>query len=66
MKLFRKLENLFAASAFAEAGEFDTARSIAAGDAEDTGRKDRVTRVRAARPAVAEGSRQLKGVRSES
>lgn len=29
MKLRKKLENMFAASAFAEAGEFDTAREIA-------------------------------------
>lgn len=30
MKLMKKLENLFAASAFAEEGEFDTARQMAA------------------------------------
>lgn len=29
MKLMKKLENMFAASAFAEAGEFDTAREMA-------------------------------------
>ena len=30
MKLFKKLDNLFAAAAFAEEGEFETAREIAA------------------------------------
>lgn len=29
MKLMQKLENLFSAAAFAEAGEFDTAREMA-------------------------------------
>lgn len=29
MKLWQKLENLFAATAFAEEGEFETARQIA-------------------------------------
>jgi len=31
-KLLEKVENVFAASAFAEAGEFETARQIARGD----------------------------------
>lgn len=35
MKLRKKLENMFAASAFAEAGEFDTAREIAKEDTDD-------------------------------
>ncbi len=30
MKLFKKLENLLSASAFAEEGEFETARTMAA------------------------------------
>ncbi len=34
-KLLRNLENVFAASAFAEAGEFETARQIAKGDEVD-------------------------------
>lgn len=29
MKLLKRLENMFAASAFAEAGEFETARQLA-------------------------------------
>ncbi len=35
MKLGKKLENMFSASAFAEAGEFDTARELAAGETDD-------------------------------
>jgi hypothetical protein len=46
-KLLRKLERLFAASAFAQAGEFDTAREIL-NEEERPQKTDRVTP--AARP----------------
>jgi hypothetical protein len=46
-KLLRKLEKLFAASAFAQAGEFDTAREIL-NEEERPQKTDRVTP--AARP----------------
>jgi hypothetical protein len=46
-KLLRKLERLFAASAFAQAGEFDTAREILR-EEERPQKTDRVTP--AARP----------------
>lgn len=40
-KLFGNLENVFAAAAFAEAGEFETARQIASeDDGGKTGRKE--------------------------
>lgn len=63
MKLFKKIENLFAASAFAEAGEFDTARSIAAEDVDGPHGKATVIKTTAAR---AGGQRPLKGAGSES
>lgn len=40
MKLSKKLENMFSASAFAEAGEFDTARKMAAEDTDDKQQKE--------------------------
>lgn len=58
MKLFRKIENLFAASAFAEAGEFDTARSIAAEGVGEKRQRVRVTHVKSGKPA-SESSRTL-------
>ena len=39
MKLSKKLENLFSAAAFAEAGEFETAREMAAENADEPRRK---------------------------
>ena len=66
MKLFKKIENMFAASAFAEAGEFDTARTIAAEDVEDSHHSHEVTRVKTAKPAVSDRSHTLKGAGSES
>ncbi|MHB1361739.1 MAG: hypothetical protein ACYCW5_03960 [Thermoleophilia bacterium] len=39
MKLFQKIDNWYSAAAFAEAGEFEAAREIAAEDVSvDTGR----------------------------
>ncbi|MEJ2314583.1 MAG: hypothetical protein P8Y85_07370 [Nitrospirota bacterium] len=38
-KLVKKLEDIFAAAAFAEAGEFETARQIAEGDGPRAGRR---------------------------
>jgi hypothetical protein len=35
MKLMERLENIFAATAFAEEGEFDTARAMVKGDGID-------------------------------
>jgi len=35
MKLMERLENIFAATAFAEEGEFDTARAMMKGDGKD-------------------------------
>lgn len=66
MKLFKKIENLFAASAFAEAGEFDTARSIATEDVEGTERTGKVTHVKTSKPSVSEGRHSLKGAGSKS
>lgn len=43
-KLMSKLENVFAAAAFAEAGEFDTARQIAKGDDGDGTTADKKVR----------------------
>lgn len=39
-KLMKKLEDVFAAAAFAEAGEFETARQIAKGEGPEAGRKE--------------------------
>ncbi len=36
MKIFKKLEEAFAAAAFAEAGEFDTAREMVKSDTDNT------------------------------
>lgn len=66
MKLYKKIENLFAASAFAEAGEFDTARSIASEDVEDSHRTHKVTQVKTAKPVAGDGARTLEGAGSES
>lgn len=35
MRLIERLENIFSATAFAEEGEFDTAREIMKGDGKD-------------------------------
>ena len=48
MKIFRKLENLFSAAAFAEAGEFDTARELATEEVPGAGAKTTATRVKRA------------------
>ena len=53
MKLFAKLENLFSATAFAEAGEHEAARDMAAGRS-GTSKRQQVTEER--RPARAFGS----------
>jgi len=37
MKILKKLENVFAAAAFAEAGEFETAREMVNEDVTDSG-----------------------------
>ena len=39
MKLSKKLENLFSAAAFAEEGEFETAREMAAENADEPRQK---------------------------
>ena len=65
MKLFRKIENLFTASAFAEAGEYETARSIAAEEIEEPKKKVTVTSVKTKKPQVG-GTQSLKGAGSES
>jgi hypothetical protein len=39
-KWMKKLEDVFAAAAFAEAGEFETARDIAQGEGPKAGRKE--------------------------
>lgn len=66
MKLFRKIENLFAASAFAEAGEFDTARAIAAEDTADGGPGATTIRVKAKKKPASARPQPLKSARSES
>jgi hypothetical protein len=66
MKLSKKIENLFAAAAFAEAGEHDTARAIAAEKIEEPGQQAVVTNVKATKPKMSEGSQSLKGAGSGS
>lgn len=66
MKLFRKMENLFAASAFAEAGEFETARTIAAEDTIDDGPRATAIRVTAKKTQISAKPQPLKSARSES
>ena len=41
MKIFKKLEDTFAAAAFAEAGEFETAREMLKDNDEDKGKSTR-------------------------
>lgn len=66
MKLFKKIENLFAASAFAEAGEFDTARSIAAEDVGGPQTPGKVSQVKTTKPQISGVTRSLKGAGSKS
>jgi hypothetical protein len=66
MKFFKKIEKLFAASAFAEAGEFDTARSIAAEDVEEPLRTGTITNVKTTKPSVGRDGRSLKSAGSKS
>lgn len=57
MKLTKKIENWFSAAAFAEAGEFETARRLAAEDVEADAGKDRTEDVKLGSPAI--GRRRL-------
>jgi hypothetical protein len=67
MKIFKKIENLFAASAFAEAGEFETARVIAAEEVEDTRPKATVTSIKVTPPKISDrSSGALEGAGSEN
>lgn len=43
MKLWQKLENLFAATAFAEEGDFETARRLAREEVTETATRSGVT-----------------------
>ena len=52
MRLSKKLDDLFCAGAFAEAGEFETARKLAAGD-EPPKRRRRGRGIRVSRPRSA-------------
>lgn len=64
MKLFKKIENLFAASAFAEAGEFDTARTIANEPVEEHEKKT-VTPVKSQKPVIGDMPGSLKSAGPE-
>lgn len=55
MKLAKKLENLLSAAAFAEEGEFETAREIVAENAVDSGKKPSVDDIRLGTPPVRTG-----------
>jgi hypothetical protein len=55
MKLFQKLDNLFAASAFAEEGEFDTAREIAAESVDAGSSKPAIDEVKLGTPSIKHG-----------
>jgi len=48
MKLWQKLENLFAATAFAEEGDFETARRFAREEVTETATRSGVTASKAA------------------
>jgi hypothetical protein len=55
MKLSKKLENLFSAAAFAEEGEFETAREIAAENEDESRRKHANDDVRHEAPRLTPG-----------
>ena len=55
MKLSKKLENLFSAIAFAEEGEFETAREIAAETVDEPRSKQAADDVRLGTPRIRQG-----------
>lgn len=55
MKLFKKLENLFSAAAFAEEGEFETARQMVAEDASEPRRAPAAGDIKPAAPRIKHG-----------
>ncbi|MHB9111118.1 MAG: hypothetical protein ACYC4D_00595 [Thermoleophilia bacterium] len=55
MKLSKKLENLFSAAAFAEEGEFETAREMAAENVEEPSRKHATDDVKHDAPRLTRG-----------
>lgn len=55
MKLFRKIDNWFSATAFAEAGEFEAAREMAAEDADAGAGRTRAGDAKLNPPAIGRG-----------
>jgi len=55
MKLSKKLENLFSATAFAEEGEFDTAIQMVEENSDDQGRKPVADEVKLGAPHINQG-----------
>ncbi|HZD39786.1 MAG TPA: hypothetical protein VE131_03630 [Terriglobales bacterium] len=63
MKFFQKLENLFSATAFAEAGEFETARQLVAETAGET-EPEAAAPEKAGAEAIPENVKEEGGLRS--
>lgn len=55
MKLSKRLENMFSAAAFAEAGEFETAREMLGADVSPASKKTSVDDVKLGTPRLRHG-----------